>query len=677
MVAASAPAKRRAGVLCFRRGASMGGGGDKESGYEFLLVSRRRKSRGDDIVKERALDLDNSYTVPAGKFEEDSDRSCEDCALREAHEEAGVECRIVRDIGWRESSSKYNQPARTRYFLASLVRCHDSWLEDGERERVWVSPATALEKVSYREDLCSVVRAGARALAKAFADEALSNPCLAAAPQIAVPRRGGCQGVLTRVSSITSCGTDASVPELDEERYLCYSNQVGGHFCMLKPAPGTRVEVELAAHGQEKGFLCGRRGSRDLTHVQGARVVLKPLNTQEERFYFQKLSDPALAGLHPLTPLCYGTKRLRPEQIEFANDAKDGVSTSAGRMGVRFGTDSPQARASQDPQRYLVLEDVGQGAAMPCLLDLKVGCKQRAAKHGEKKRKGMAAKAARSTSAALGFRICGMQSYSAETGELHRRDKYWGQQVTQEDMLGALGSFFGQRRRLIEAVLERLERLDEVVRRLPGLRFWGCSLLVLFDAAGVAEGQGEVPVDLSKAVHVRMIDFANFEDVGGDLPDEEYLCGLANIQAYLRALLDGSGAAGVEHRLVPPPKPELQDAEQERAWRALQRPASDGAEPVNADDIGVANLEANALTISGAVGRALSRELGALAFFRPDEEVTRDSSRLDDLFQMEHMSLQQSPDFPEGQGSSSANGRRLRRCAPRTRSASPNADAHA
>lgn len=70
-------------------------------------------------------------------------------------------------------------------------------------------------------------------------------------------------------------------------------------------------------------------------------------------------------------------------------------------------------------------------------------------------------------------------------------------QVTAEEVRDIFATFFGKNHRLIAHVADRLERLEATVRQLPGLRFWGGSLLVLFDAS-VSSGEPRA-AELSEA----------------------------------------------------------------------------------------------------------------------------------------------------------------------------------
>lgn len=616
------PAKRRAGVLCFREVAEL------DAGAEFLVVSRRSRPHAGDADAEPGHDR---YTMPAGKFEEALDSSCEDCAQREALEEAGVECQIVEDLGWYASSSKLGEPIQTRYFLGRCVRLLDRWLEDGSRGRLWMPPPEALRAVSYRQDLAAVVDRGIQAL-----DAARLDGRLAASPSAAVPGQGA------SASPLDSAGEAQAAEDAGGERFVSYSHQCGGHFRMVKPAPGTRLEVELPSRprrevaGRPQAFARSSACSGDSCFVSGSRVVLKPFDAHEEQFYCHSLLDEDLSPLLPFVPLFYGTKKLNREQVEdLAFNGADATDTAPGH-GASPGVDPADREskyAAQHVRRYLVLEDLGGSASQPCFLDLKVGCRQRSARHNTQKRAHMAAKAAQSTSAALGFRVCGMQGFDRVTGQVQRHDKYWGQRVTVESMSRTLAMFFslgldrprgslaGVSASLVMAVVKKLERLESLLRQLPGKRFWGSSVLIFFDA-GVAE---EVSRESClRSVQVKIIDFANFQDVGGEMPDQEYLCGIANVRMFLEALLrDQSPGGPLAGSLVPPPAAEVQDLEQERARERLKQatsaPAKEGS-PVGVGTDDETNLAANAQTISGATGRTLLREIAPRHLVRPGSQ---------------------------------------------------------
>jgi len=605
--------RRRAGILCFRRTWADGKASEIDSAFEFLLVGCHSGARGSGVAEVRH----EKYTIPAARFESSMDSSCEDCAVREALEGAGVGCHIAADLGWHASSSQpHGELIQTRYFLCCCEHLLDRW-EDGSRERLWLPPTAALQALSYNQDLVEVVSKG---------HETLRNRagCDATLMQSTIPT--GQQQLFHANSDMK----DAVVQDADSERFLLYSHQVGGHSRMVKPVPGSRLEVELPLRrhqrqrcetaGSEQELAKSSFSSGEICHISSGNILLKPLNENEAQFYCHTLSDDRFSGLRPFVPLFYGTKKLNREQIEVLAFGCMGATDklSGGHLPPDVDrADRGSQQSSAHMSRYLVLEDLGGSASQPCFLDLKVGCRQRSVRHNAQKQAHMAKKAAQTTSATVGFRVCGMQFFDHRSGQVQRFDKYWGQNVTLESMSKTLAMFFslclntvpgplvGVHAALVQAVVDKLVRLESILQQLPGKRFWGSSLLIFFDA-GAAE-KGDLEGCLS-SVQVKIIDFANFHNVGGNSPDLEYLCGINNARMFLQELLHGQLL-----ELVPPPPAEVQDLEQENA-RQLFRfsettpicPGSTRAIDV-ADDDGC--LASNAQTVSGATGRTLMREI--------------------------------------------------------------------
>ncbi|KAH9938470.1 uncharacterized protein B0H18DRAFT_967300, partial [Fomitopsis serialis] len=145
---------------------------------------------------------------------------------------------------------------------------------------------------------------------------------------------------------------------------------------------------------------------------------------------------------------------------------------------------------------FILMEDLTGRLKHSCVLDLKMGTR-----HQRKK-------CDRTTSRALGVRVCGMQvsvlslfpaaPYALVdcycTGPsrtpLHpwfaiTIDKYKGREVRPDDFPGVVASFLHDGERLlvyqIPVILRKLYALARIIHRLKGYRFYGCSLLMIYD----------------------------------------------------------------------------------------------------------------------------------------------------------------------------------------------------
>jgi len=140
----------RAGCVVLRRGRT--GGYSNEANRvgstvpEVLLVSRRNVS--------------DSYTVPAGKYEDDADgNSFEACAMRETREEAGVEGDLILDLGWYHGQSKKaSHKTCTRFFVMRCLNELTAWDEASERTRSWYDLNEAQRLVEHNPSLVDIIR---------------------------------------------------------------------------------------------------------------------------------------------------------------------------------------------------------------------------------------------------------------------------------------------------------------------------------------------------------------------------------------------------------------------------------------------------------------------------------------------------------------------------------------
>ncbi|XP_062578577.1 inositol hexakisphosphate kinase 1-like [Saccostrea cucullata] len=205
-------------------------------------------------------------------------------------------------------------------------------------------------------------------------------------------------------------------------------------------------------------------------------------------------------------------------------------------------------KSNQNPDlhcKFILLENVAAQFCHPSILDLKMGTRQHGDDVSPEKKKRFMKKCQNTTSSSLGVRVGGMRVYQANSDKYICVNKRYCLGLKVDGFTQTMHQFlhngFELRKDLLDPIIEKLRDLYRHIQTLDTYRFYGSSLLILYDQRSEVEDRKtnsrSVKVHAQNShVEIRMIDFSHCTKSGFlddaivyNGPDDGYLLGLTSL----------------------------------------------------------------------------------------------------------------------------------------------------
>ncbi|KAJ2747667.1 inositol polyphosphate kinase kcs1 [Coemansia sp. BCRC 34301] len=304
----------------------------------------------------------------------------------------------------------------------------------------------------------------------------------------------------------TTTSSEVSSPSVSPSQQVSTSDDVGassGHeshvvgsapsalaagIATLLPLPSPRV-----AHGS------GTRGSSLLRYrsfPDDAVAGTHRGEAKETDLLSLPRDDAPKSGVRqPLTPDVDRTTKVQSGECGCRTEGCNGACRQAHGNDVDFENLWKKKCAKRMPtdedaidgsmHQFILMADLTAAMRRPCILDLKMGTRQHGVNAPAKKVVSQTIKCAATTSKELGVRMCGLQVFKADRNRYLFQDKYYGRSLNkftfQRTLLEFLDNGESIQAFLIPALLVKLRNLYRAVEQMHGFRFFGSSLLLVYD----------------------------------------------------------------------------------------------------------------------------------------------------------------------------------------------------
>ncbi|WAR09843.1 IP6K2-like protein [Mya arenaria] len=273
-----------------------------------------------------------------------------------------------------------------------------------------------------------------------------------------------------------SCRTIDGIYEEEPEAEVTvelrpFKHQVGGHTCVLEVGCG--VICKPLIDREQKFYTSAPESLRSFIPRYFGETCVTCDITQSRKCLVAKVPRELVSPGEINERCASGFDDEAPTLAAWSNSCIE-------RQITRYGF-----WANNQPQKFIMLENLVKDYKRPCLMDLKMGKRQFGSDSDAEKRKLLESRCASSTSATLGFRICGSQSYQKTSDAYTFHDKYHGRSLNDAGAIEELRLFFHNgaelRTDIILALFTKLTELEKALLKEKDLDLHSASLLLIYE----------------------------------------------------------------------------------------------------------------------------------------------------------------------------------------------------